>query len=689
MPPTWPGIEPATLGIEGQRYTNCANQVNFYLLMIQNSTHGGQYITPTTWNGDWPKLCVPESHSTEIQSVVTWPSTSEFEYPDTEFNVTEEINHMELAQTDEEADFNSTVVQSVLTWPSTDMESTSEYENPGTELNVTEEINHMELAQTDKEANLSETAHSLQEIATKAVITPTDIGKATDLISKVLQVNHSILTYARQDLTSIIRSLDDVLTRVRLEPGQKVKNVTTQIAVFVINVEGQPSQGITLTGSKSYKDLEGVSLQNADSYQQVMSSEVEVGVWLPPSLTNNTSHLAFTLFSDDAAFQDNARENYQTNSYILGVNVVGNSKFPCGENVNIIFKPQKLLGDKQCVFWDFTLNGEGGWSTEGCELIQSNSSSQDVCRCTHLTHFAEIITPPGVLVDPVHRDALDIISVVGCSLSLMGLLGIFFTGAAFRQWRVQLGNKILLHLSAAIALNMLVFLITTTGLARTRAACIVLGVILHYSVLVSFCWMLVSAGLQFMRLVSVFGAQHISHLLLKSSLFAWGVPLLPVCVLLVVDVGLYNQDAREFCYPIGLAFYLAVLCPVLLIIITNVIVFGMILRTIFAGNSVKRHVKAEQTLLIRRVATSILLFFLLGLSWVFGLLSSLSTVFAYLFCITATLQGFVLFLFFVLGEKKSRSYWINSTTNRNFTSTTGTPAERLVLYRQGDSIAAE
>jgi hypothetical protein len=87
---------------------------------------------------------------------------------------------------------------------------------------------------------------------------------------------------------------------------------------------------------------------------------------------------------------------------------------------------------------------------------------------------------------------------------------------------------------------------------------------------------------------------------------------------------------------------------------------------------------------MRQVATSVLLFFLLGLSWVFGLLAGFSTVCAYLFCITATLQGFVLFLFFVLGEKKSRHYWIQSSATRNpITSTTSTPAERVAL-RQTD-----
>jgi hypothetical protein len=203
---------------------------------------------------------------------------------------------------------------------------------------------------------------------------------------------------------------------------------------------------------------------------------------------------------------------------------------------------------------------------------------------------------------------------------------------------------------------------------------------LHYSVLASFCWMLVSAFLQFKRLVIIFGSQHIPHLLLKASLFAWGVPLLPVAVLLAVDVNNYTPEGRRFCYPKGLGFYLAVLCPVLMIVTANLLVFGMILHSVIRGSVTKSHRQTGRKLVMQRITTSVLLFFLLGLSWVFGLVAHLSTLFAYLFCITATLQGFVLFVFFVLGKKQSRFYWVKSSTERNFTtSTTSTPAERAPL----------
>jgi hypothetical protein len=495
-------------------------------------------------------------------------------------------------------------------------------------------------------------------------------------------MNYSTLSTAREDVSVIVRRLDAVLTRVRLAPGESWKGIKPQLATFVLNMEQQPPVGVALETRGRSGGLEGSFLRTISSVHEIESPNVDVAVLLPRQLTTQFSHIALAIFSDDSAFQDPA---HMPNSRIVSINMIGATELQNGQYVDIVFRPWQDRGNKTCVFWDFTLAG-GAWSAEGCELLDSADTAHDVCRCTHLTHFAEIISPPGIEVDAAHRQVLDIISVVGCSLSLVGLLGIFFTGASFRQWRENLGNKILLHMSTAVAISMLAFLIVATGLLHTYVPCLILGVMLHYSVLASFCWMLVSAGLQFMRLMTVVGPQHISHLLLKVSLFAWGAPLLPVAVLLSVDLSSYTPDGRGFCYPGGLGFYLAVLTPVLMIVTANLIVFGMILQRVFGGHTIRRHMQSKRKLAMRQVTTTVLLFFLLGLSWVFGLMAGLSTVCAYLFCVTATLQGFVLFLFFVLGEKKARHYWTRgSAIRRPATSTTSTPAERMNLRRRDET----
>jgi hypothetical protein len=459
-----------------------------------------------------------------------------------------------------------------------------------------------------------------------------------------------------------------------------VTYIRPKVAIFVLNVQEQPPIAIALESSLSSEELEGSVLRIIISEEEILSPRVDVAVLLPQSLINYTSHIALAIFSDDTAFHD---LKYKANSRIVSLNMVDAPKLQGEHYVDIVFRPRTEKSSKTCAFWDFTLSG-GAWSAEGCQLMDSGGNTHDVCRCSHLTHFAEIISPPGMDVDPVHQDVLTIISIVGCSLSFIGLLAIFVTGAAFRHWRAQLGNKILLHLSTAVSINMLVFLIMATELLHTGVPCIILGVILHYSILASFCWMLVSAGLQFMRLVTIFGSQRIPHLLLKASIFALGAPILPVAILLVVNVNNYTPQRRRFCYPEGLGFYLALLCPVLMIVTANLLVFGMILHSILGGSAIKCHTRSERKLAMQRIATSVLLFFLLGLSWVFGLIAHLSILFAYLFCITATLQGFVLFLFFVLGKKQSLFYRVRSSTERNATTSSKSTIAEITPLRQRD-----
>jgi len=495
-------------------------------------------------------------------------------------------------------------------------------------------------------------------------------------------VNFSVLSTAHQEVSSVVRELDAVLTRVRLSRGASVKDIRAKVAILVLNVEEQPPLAVALESNRSSEGLENSVLRTINSLEEIQFPKVDVAVLLPQSLMTSTSHVALAIFSDERAFQD---PRYKANSRILSLNMVDAPELQGEQYVDIVFRSRTEMGGKTCAFWDFNLYG-GAWSTEGCELKASAVNTHDVCRCSHLTHFAEIISQPGGSLDPVHQGVLSIISIIGCSLSFVGLLAIFATGAAFRHWRAQLGNKILLHLSTAVSINMLVFLITATELLHTGVPCIILGVMLHYSVLASFCWMLVSALLQLKRLVIIFGYQHIPHLLLKASLFAWGVPLLPVAILLAVDVNNYTPERRRFCYPEGLGFYLAVMCPILMIVTANLLVYGMILHSVIRGSAIKSHRQTGRKVIMQRIATSVLLFFLLGLSWVFGLVAHLSTVFAYFFCITATLQGFVLFVFFVLGKKQSRFYWIKSSTELNVTtSTTSTPAERAPLRRADEN----
>lgn len=382
---------------------------------------------------------------------------------------------------------------------------------------------------------------------------------------------------------------------------------------------------------------------------------------------NNDSKVSFVVFRNDKAFdQDTPRSMQRVNSRVISISITNMTNFAEGQYIDILLRPHEGTSTnetKQCAFWNFQSGTKGNWSTEGCELLPEKSpDGLDICRCYHLTHFAEIIRFGKTEISELDKQILTIISFVGCALSLTGLLLIGLTGAVFKSWRADFSNKIWMHLSASIAILMLTFMVIAfiNFGEKSAVSCVVTGVLLHYSVLASFVWMLISAVLSYRRLVTVF-AKNSSHRLLKACILGWVVPIMPIGILFALDPDNYSEHIKmgslqtKFCYPSGLGFWLSVFLPVAIIVVANCILFSIIIYSVFISSKIKRHGDSKQ--LFRSISVSFLLFFLFGLTWVFGLLSE-QIIFTYLFCLTATLQGLVLFLFFVVGNKKTRDLWM-------------------------------
>ncbi len=67
------------------------------------------------------------------------------------------------------------------------------------------------------------------------------------------------------------------------------------------------------------------------------------------------------------------------------------------------------------------------WSTRGCALnLDLSSSSQSVCECNHLTHFA-ILLSPGAKFSVAHTLALRVIGYAGVSISVVAMIATIIT----------------------------------------------------------------------------------------------------------------------------------------------------------------------------------------------------------------------------------------------------------------------
>lgn len=493
---------------------------------------------------------------------------------------------------------------------------------------------------------------------------------------------------------------------------------TKKIVVFITDPDRMNVSGVALVRDPNKQGNESNLLdynveklytsQSIDDILNIYKDNLEIASYFPEELINRLDEIqnmelnktssfvgplkiVIKIYYNDAIFKENQRiTSYKSQSKIISVSLPGHDQnLPI--LLPIMFKKSKSSrldeNNDVCGYWEFQPNGTSSdsseWMQEGCEFLGVSKYDENLalCGCSHLTHFAYLImgtyihdigSDSDVIITKFnpHNNALNAITLLGSSLSILGIIGIFITAFCFRVWREKASTKVLLQLSVAIALQMFLFIFFSTekhtytiDTPNEKRACILLGSSLHYSVLVTFAWMLITAFLQFKRYVIVLGNLKPERFFLKSFIVGWGLPLIPILVVLTIDPLLYIPKSYGICYPQGLAFYLSVLLPVAIIVVANLVIFIAVLYSIMKGGSPKvaSMRKNEQSMLVAQLRVSIFLFFLLGLTWIFGLLaSSEKIIFSYLFCIFATIQGFVLFLYFIVMDPITRKLWTES-----------------------------
>lgn len=407
------------------------------------------------------------------------------------------------------------------------------------------------------------------------------------------------------------------------------------------------------------------SILNATTLTEIDKSNITIGI---------------TAFSGSNLFASN-NTNLTVISEIVGVSV---SKYRSylPEPITVYFRSNATVGANICAYWDYGDRIQGkraDWSTVGSTYVgQLYNSSFVECSFSHLTHFALLIVNDlnfaqesqavvnNISVSEVKKDShlfkLELITAIGTTMSLIGLLLVLLTAVIFKKWRKLPGTKILLQLTVVIVLEIILFQMAELKSLDSAVLCSVVGILLHYIILSKLCWMLVFAFLQYNRFVKIFSVLP-ERIVLKSSLFGWGVPLIPVGITTAIAKDSYIAGSQGFCYPKGLAMYLGIFFPVVVIVLINLSALCYIMYQILQSNNIK--IRSTNYSSQRfQVYIAILLFFMLGIPWLFGILAEvfvntcLFWVFVYLFCLTATLQGFVLCLFYIIMNKDVRNMWI-------------------------------
>ncbi|XP_027039602.1 adhesion G-protein coupled receptor D1-like [Pocillopora damicornis] len=340
-----------------------------------------------------------------------------------------------------------------------------------------------------------------------------------------------------------------------------------------------------------------------------------------------------------------------------------------------------------CVFWDFNRKSEvnGSWSGTGCSLIQSDEQ-QVTCSCNHLTNFAVLMQVGDKTMSTDHKLALDVITYVGCGLSLAGEL---LTIIAYLSLMNLKQEQIQIHFNLVVAIAIAQFtFLCGVDFSELKGVCIFVATLIHYFYLAGFVWMLFEGIYLYLMVIKVFNT------VVKMRLFyaiSWGFPLFMVVLSLLVasglEEGINSYVHGEFCWvSFSNNLIWTFVAPVLAVCMIN---SGLLTRVIYEIICMQGDRTSEFGKIRQGSKAMLVLFPLLGLTWVFGILSVTDTglVFQYIFTILNSLQGFFIFLLHVLknGEvraafRRKKKTWMelrNISTSRVSSHSMTVPNKKL------------
>ncbi|KAE8296960.1 Adhesion G-protein coupled receptor G2 [Larimichthys crocea] len=264
------------------------------------------------------------------------------------------------------------------------------------------------------------------------------------------------------------------------------------------------------------------------------------------------------------------------------------------------------------------------------------------------------------------REIQTYITLIGCSLSLFALAITVMLFITNRKVRADVSMKVHINLVIALILLNVHFLPSQVVAAlSSTGACLYMALCLHYSLLATFSWMAVEGFHLYLLLVRVFNI-YIRRYLLKLSVVGWGVPAVIVSLVVIIDRDAYghvpldsdNSTSTTICYirndTVKMVTTVGLFC---LVFIFNIIMLGVTVRRVVGLRRSKEYGQSDCDRAKKDICTLLGVTILLGITWglVFFSFGHLTVPGLYLFCILNSLQGFFIFLWFVMSLRKNKN----------------------------------
>ncbi|KAJ8021739.1 Adhesion G-protein coupled receptor G4 [Holothuria leucospilota] len=512
------------------------------------------------------------------------------------------------------------------------------------------------------------------EVAKKVILHTNDFMTAHILLSSNVSSAHNT--------SQISEHLNKVVDNVQLEDGENFYFNSNDVKVFTSDVTPAGDQLQSFGQIYPVRSHDSVQIGHPisiDSYENI-EQNVEAGFFIPKTALSlpttfsgiESVRVNFIVYQDSRLFDgaetvmvsSEASDDEQcficSRVSSLDVRINGKRVTSLKQPASLAFNTSQApsMHTRQCVWWDFATNGGyGGWSTEGCHVAMETEDSI-ICDCDHLTNFAVLMSPDY----GCQAFELDLISKVGCALSVLALLLTLLTYLKFKKLMPATAQMVLIQWIFALLCLYTIFLF---GIDAVKSAliCSLVSASLHYFTLSYICWTSVEAVHMYIVLVQVMnGLPRARKFIPWSSVYAWGAPLCVVAVsYFTCGKELYSN--RDYCFlRRDLNFFIVLLAPIAAILVFNVLCFLVIIYRInFRRPKVTMMQRDRRKLdvVTVKVKQALSVAILVGTSWVLGFfaITDGGYLFALLFCICNSLTGVFVFFVFCLFRKEVRGKW--------------------------------
>ncbi|KAJ9580698.1 hypothetical protein L9F63_024126, partial [Diploptera punctata] len=493
------------------------------------------------------------------------------------------------------------------------------------------------------------------------------------VMSNMMAVNDTVLDNGDRSgniTRSLVQVIDTYSSFVKLSKSGKIVIVTENLALETR--EYSTPDSLCYSPPKTLVKQTAIVLEDG---AQVNEGNQDILINIPREAIDKALkqvqilRLQFVYYKNSKFFRANnvnssLPSNSITKQHVISASVSGIHIGNLTEPLEYLFHNFHGNAKQKCVYWD---PESQEWLDDGIETNQSSEWIQ--CQSSHMTAFSVLLDPQlGTAIPDKHRQLLSIISYVGSTCSIVGLFLTILTYSLFRCLNRDRSGKIVLNLSISLLLMNIAFLLVTLEqyVDNHRLMfidiCTAVAVATHYLVLTSLMWMLVEALNMYQLLITVFATAE-TRFMCKRMFCAWGVPLVIVGGTVCYDLQFYNSSEADYCMVTTskpILYYIAYLGPSCLILVINCIVFILVSKVLFQRRIHGIGKMESPIITVAQIRGAFTVMTLLGVTWVFGALAlgEAKLVFQYIFCISNSLQGFIIFVVRCVQYPEARMAWL-------------------------------